>query len=56
MSFSEQIVHCPICGGSYALYASCAGDQSACPKCKKKARENEGGTYTTDKTSLENSK
>ena len=35
---SEQTVKCPICGEPYVVYAFKAGDQSACPECRSKAR------------------
>ena len=44
---NEQTVRCPICGEPYVFYAYSAADQSACPKCITKARENMGGKYTS---------
>lgn len=35
---SEQTVKCPICGEPYVFYSHYAGDQSACPGCRAKAR------------------
>lgn len=35
----EQTVKCPICGDPYVFYSHYAGDQSACGKCRAKARE-----------------
>ena len=34
----ERTIACPICGDPYVIYDMYAGDQSACPKCKAKAR------------------
>ena len=34
----EQTVKCPICGEPYVAYSNHAGDQSACPSCRAKAR------------------
>lgn len=36
---SEQTVKCPICARPYVVYMHYAGDQSACPSCRQKARE-----------------
>lgn len=36
----ERTIKCPICGEPYKIYPDCVGDQSACPKCVKKAEEN----------------
>ncbi len=36
----EQTVKCPICGEPYVFYAFYAGDQSACPSCRQRARDN----------------
>lgn len=36
----EQTVKCPICGTPYLFYPHYAGDQSACPRCREKAKEN----------------
>lgn len=38
---SEQTVKCPICGRPYKVCAFYAGDQSACPKCRTEAMEQE---------------
>ena len=35
---SEQTVKCPICGQPYKVYMYYAGDQSACPTCRLKAK------------------
>lgn len=35
----EQTVKCPICGKPYVTFSHYAGDQSACPDCRAKARE-----------------
>jgi ribosomal protein S27E len=43
----EQTVKCPICGEPYVFYSHYAGDQSACPACRTKAR---GRITPTDKT------
>lgn len=37
---SEQTVKCEICGDPYKFYPFYAGDQSACPKCRRKAERN----------------
>ena len=42
MNLTEQTVKCPICGEPYIFYAFSAADQSACPRCVAKARENQG--------------
>jgi hypothetical protein len=34
----EKTIKCPICGEPYVFYAFYAGDQSACPDCRNKAR------------------
>lgn len=34
----EQTLKCPICGEPYVAYSHYAGDQSACGKCRQKAR------------------
>jgi endogenous inhibitor of DNA gyrase (YacG/DUF329 family) len=34
-------IRCPICGEPYVFYSYYAGDQSACPECRRKAREKE---------------
>jgi hypothetical protein len=36
---TEKTVKCPICEQPYVVYPYYAGDQSACPACRKKARE-----------------
>lgn len=35
---SEKTVKCPICGDPYVVLSMMAGDQSACPSCRAKAR------------------
>jgi len=35
----EQTVKCPICGEPYVVISYMVGDQSACPKCREKARK-----------------
>lgn len=35
---TEQTLKCPCCGEPYVFYAFFAGDQSACPACRAKAR------------------
>ena len=37
---TEKTVKCPICGEPYVAYMHYAGDQSACPSCRYKARKN----------------
>lgn len=39
MMTEEQTIKCPICGEPYTVYMYYAGDQSACPECRKKAKE-----------------
>ena len=34
----EQTIKCPICGKPYVFMPFYAGDQSACPECRAKAR------------------
>lgn len=34
----EQTIKCRICGEPYVVYSHYAGDQSACPACRAKAR------------------
>ena len=36
----DKTIKCPICGEPYIFYAFYAGDQTACPKCRQKAKEN----------------
>jgi len=36
----ERTVRCPICGQPYVFMPHYTGDQSACPKCRAKARKN----------------
>ena len=43
----EQTVKCPVCGKPYVTYMYYAGDQSACPDCRAKARK--GGKYPHQK-------
>lgn len=38
MSTVESIIKCPICGSPYVFYPFYAGDQSACPECRNKAK------------------
>ena len=38
---SEQTVKCPICGSPYKVYMYYAGDQSACPRCRVEAQNND---------------
>ena len=37
---SGQTVKCPICGEPYKIYLYSAADQSACPKCVRRAERN----------------
>ena len=46
---TEQTVKCPICGEPYVFYAYMAGDQSACPTCRGKARKDSGQWITKNK-------
>lgn len=34
------VVRCQFCGKLYKFYAFYAGDQSACPSCRREAEEN----------------
>ena len=36
---TEQTIKCPICGRPYKAYSHYAGDQSACPACRKEAED-----------------
>lgn len=56
MSFGEQTIKCPICGNPYVVYSHYAGDQSACPPCRRRARQPQGGykhDYTDTTVSVE---
>lgn len=44
---SEQTLKCPICGEPYVFYMFSSGDQSACPDCRAKARNNNYYNLTT---------
>lgn len=45
---TEKTVKCPLCGEPYMIYMYYAGDQSACPSCRQKAKKNMGQKpYTT---------
>lgn len=35
---TEQTIKCPICAKPYVVYSHFAGDQSACPSCRREAR------------------
>ena len=35
----EKTVECPICGQPYVMYPMYVGDQSACHKCRARARK-----------------
>lgn len=48
----EQTVKCPICGKPYVFYMYYAGDQSACPSCRKEARS--GCDFITSTTTTDN--
>jgi endogenous inhibitor of DNA gyrase (YacG/DUF329 family) len=39
MMTDGKTVKCPICGRPYKFYSMLAGDQSACPECRRKAEE-----------------
>ena len=41
---SEQTVQCKICGKPYVFHMHYAGDQSACPGCRERARRVNVGT------------
>ncbi len=47
MSIGDKTVKCPICGEPYVFISYCVGDQSACPKCRAKARGNQTGKIKT---------
>ena len=36
---TEQTVKCKICGKPYKFYMFYAGDQSACPACRREAED-----------------
>ena len=38
----SKTVKCPICGEPYIIMMFYAGDQSACPRCRERARKNMG--------------
>ena len=38
----SYVVKCPICGDPYKFYLFSVADQSACPKCVKKAEDAHG--------------
>ena len=35
----SKIIKCPVCGRPYRVYMFYAGDQSACPECRKKTEK-----------------
>jgi len=39
-SIGGRTVRCPICGEPYKFYAHSAADQSACPRCVRRAERN----------------
>ncbi len=46
---SGTTVKCQICGDPYVFYAYYAGDQSACPNCRAKAREKGPSYFPSDR-------
>lgn len=34
-----QTMKCPVCGRPYKVYSHYAGDQTACPECRREAEE-----------------
>jgi sarcosine oxidase delta subunit len=38
----ERRIKCPICGEPYKVYMFTVADQSACPRCVRKAEQNSG--------------
>lgn len=57
MSLTEQTAQCPICKQPYKVYGLCAGDQSACQECVRKASnkcEIELANYIQNNSSLSN--
>lgn len=44
----QQTISCPICGEPYVFYVYYAGDQSACPECRAKARKKNNATTSKD--------
>ena len=36
---NDKIVRCPTCDSAYKVYGMYAGDQSACPVCRRAAEE-----------------
>ncbi len=45
---TEKTIKCSVCGDPYVFYAYYVGDQSACPKCREKARDNKKKWETQD--------
>ena len=52
----EQTVKCPICKEPYTVYSHYAGDQSACPECRAKAKAKEMAKSSFNKIKQEISK
>lgn len=42
---SETTIKCPICGNPYVVVDMYVGDQSACPRCRSRAREQNTQEY-----------
>jgi predicted Zn-ribbon and HTH transcriptional regulator len=42
----SKVLKCPMCGDLYEFYAHMVGDQSVCPKCRQKAKDNMRGRWT----------
>jgi endogenous inhibitor of DNA gyrase (YacG/DUF329 family) len=42
---SESTVRCPLCSEPYVFMGHYAGDQSACPDCREKARAKMHGKH-----------
>lgn len=43
--WNEVTTKCLICGDPYKIWIHYAGDQSACPKCQSKAKQNDSKRY-----------
>lgn len=43
-----RVCKCPVCGRAYRTYMFMAGDQSACPACRREADEAESRPDTSE--------
>lgn len=39
--WQEMTAKCPVCGDSYKIWIHYLSDQTACPKCLNKAKQND---------------